>query len=456
MPLIGTGAMSSRLWWFGVCCGTADRCGTGKLLLSLAALIAALAMCDVKRAWGQYEFEGPPINYRRTAESNSVARLDRRIREGDVTLVPDATGSILKSLLEALDIPLSSQTLVFSKTSLQQGRINPHAPRAIYFNDDCYVGWVQGGIIEIAVMDDELGGVFYTMRDRDAQGEIFRDRGGCLGCHASGRTQQVPGFFVRSVPPDEDGRPRDIGLVSDHRSPFETRWGGWYVTGTHGTLRHRGNALALDPEDGEKIDTEPGANLVSLQGKLDTQLYLTPHSDIVALLVMEHQTQVQNLITAARYETIKAVTLDETMNRELGRPADYQSESTVRRIAKAGDKLVDYVLLRGEAPFGTKVAGTSGFAEEFAAKGVKDSRGRSLRELDLETRLFRYPCSYMIHSPALAKLPSPMLDYVRDRLKGILRGEIKNGDEAYLSEADRAAITEILTETGPEWLGMKG
>jgi len=403
----------------------------------------------------QYEFEGPPIRYRRTATANVVAQLDERIRVGETRLTPDDRGSLLPSLLRELDVPLSSQTLVFSKTSLQQSRISPKSPRAVYFNDDVYIGWVPGGLIEIAVMDDELGGVFYTLRDRDPGANLLRDRGGCLGCHSTGRTQQVPGFFVRSIPPDEDGRPRDIGLVSDHRSPFKTRWGGWYVTGTHGEMRHRGNAFALDPDDEESVDTESGANLVSLKDRFSTDRYLTPHSDLVALLVMEHQTQVQNAITAARYEAIKALDSDRVMNEALGRPADHRTDTTTRRIVKAGDRLVDHLLMRDDANFTAAVSGTSDFADEFASQGPLDSQGRGLRQLDLKSRLFRYRCSYLIHSTAITALPEPMLDHVRERFLGVLRGEDSSGDFDYLTAEERAEILAILTETGPDWLGLR-
>jgi hypothetical protein len=420
----------------------------------LLGLPAGLLGFTLSTAVAQYEFEGPPINYRDRAMQNSVARLDERIRAGEVELVQDENGSYLRSLLKELDIPLSSQTLVFSKTSLQQGRISPQSPRAVYFNDDCYIGWVPGGLIEIAVMDDKLGGVFYTLRDRDPSASLLRDRGGCLGCHSTGRTKQVPGFFVRSIPPDEEGRPRDIGYVSDHRSDFETRWGGWYVTGTHGTLRHRGNAFALDADNEELVDMEPGANLVSLSERFATDRYLTPHSDLVALMVMEHQSQMHNLITAANYETIKATDSDRTMNQALDRPADFQTESTVRRIHKAGDKLVEYLFMKDELQLKETVAGTSGYAEEFSARGPHDSQGRSLRQLDLGQRLFRYPCSFLIYSPALAALPEPMLAYVRDRIQAVLRGEDPSGSFGHLTAEDRQAITEILAETGPKWLGM--
>lgn len=409
-------------------------------------------LCIGVTARGEFDFERPPILYRTAPANNAVARLDEQLRSGQVRLTPDEQGSYLRSLLDALDIPVSSQTLVFSKTSLQQSRIGPQAPRAVYFNDDCYVAWVQGGVIELGVMDDHLGGVFYTLRNDGQAPVLRRDRGGCIACHASGRTQQVPGFFVRSVFPDTNGRPRDFGTVSDHRSPFDQRWGGWYVTGSHGHMRHLGNELATDPEDEAKLDVERGANLQSLEGKFPGHGYLSPHSDLIALMVMEHQSQMHNYITLAHYETVQALHSDQVMNEALDQPSDHRTETTTRRIEKAGEQLLEYLLFCDEAPLTAPIRGTAGFAEEFAQRGPFDSQGRSLRQLDLQTRMFRFPCSYLIYSPAFDSLPEPMMQYVRRRLLEVLRGEDTSDRYAHLSTQDREAILAILRETKPGWL----
>ncbi len=404
-------------------------------------------------ASAQFDFEGPPIRYRQAATDNAITRLEARLRSGETELVPDRNGDYLASLLAELEIPVSSQTLVFSKTSLQQSRIGPSMPRAIYFNDECYVGWVQGGVIEIGVVDERLGGIFYTYRGGTRNVSFNRDRGACLGCHATGKTQRVPGFLVRSIYPDAEGRARDLGFVTDHRSPFAERWGGWYVSGLHGSMRHLGNELALDPDDDEKIDVERGANRVTLDDHFDTSKYLTPHSDLIALLVMEHQSQMHNFITLARYETLRA--LDTGEPTAAAGDADPVpppvSDEAMRRIAAAGDRLIEFLLFCDEPRLTSPVSGTSGFDTEFAALGPFDSQDRSLRQFDLQTRLFRYPCSYLIYSPAFAALPEPMLDYVRGRLTEILRGEVSDDRFDHLSGEDRQAILEILTETMPSW-----
>lgn len=407
--------------------------------------VFALPMASAR---GQYYFDEQPINYRRAAESNPVARLEARLRAGEVQLRADERGSHLASVLELLDVPQSSQTLVFSKTSLQQGRISPQTPRAVYFNDECYVAWVQDGLIEIGVMDDRLGAVFYSIRDGARNATLNRDRGGCIACHSTNRTQKVPGFLVRSVYTAADGHPRDFGTTSDHRSPFSSRWGGWYVTGTHGHMRHLGNELATDPDDEEKLDAEKGANLLSLTDRFVGTRYLTPHSDLVALMVMEHQSQMHNFITLAHYETVLALDAQSKAKDSTDSIAD----QTRQRIEKAGDSLVEYLLFCNEDPLTSPVAGTSTFAEGFTARGPVDSQGRSLRQFDLQTRMFRYPCSYLIHSSAFDALPQPVADYVRTRVLDVLRGEDQSPAFSHLSAEARREILEILTETKPDWI----
>lgn len=427
------------------------------MLLGLVFTIPAFA---TPQALAQYSFDEEPIRYHRTTATDRVARLAAKMDSGEIKLGADDQGDYLAAVLKELEIPTSSQALVFSKTSLQVHRISPETPRAIYFNDDVYVGWVQDGyMIEFAAMDDSLGGVFYSMRLDGRSPRLSRDRGGCIACHASQRTARVPGFFIRSVYPRIDGRTRETGTVTDHRSPLESRWGGWYVTGTHGDLRHIGNAFADDPEDSERIDRESGANLTSLSDRVDMHPYLTPHSDIVALMVMEHQMQTQNYITLANFEARKALASDQEAkldnDKEAKRGDDQAiqslSKASEERIAIAGEKLVEYLLFCEEPNLPSPVEGTSAFTEEFASRGPVDSKGRGLRQFDLQTRLFRYPCSYLIYSSSFNALPKPMATYVRDRVLSVLRGEDKSDRFTHLAAEDRSAILGILTETKPDW-----
>ncbi|MCA9054073.1 MAG: hypothetical protein KDA75_09570 [Planctomycetaceae bacterium] len=429
-----------------------SKCSLVRLLtlgyLSLAGALAA------SPASAQLEFERPPIDYHERPSQDPVASLQTRIDSGDATLAWDEQHGYLPAVLSALGIDPASQMLVFSKTSFQLQRIRPETPRAVYFNDDAYVGWVQrGDVVEVSAVDPELGAVFYTLaQERVAQPQFLRDKGQCLTCHASSRTQGVPGHLVRSVFADERGQPQ-LGsgtFTIDHTSPFEKRWGGWYVTGTHGAMRHMGNVLSKSRTHPEDLDREAGANVTDLAPHLHVDPYLRPTSDIVALMVLEHQSQMHNFLTRASYEARHAAHLDGIMNEALDRDPDYQSESTQRRIASAGDKLLEYMLFSGEFALIAPVAGVSGFADHFARQGPRDSQGRSLRDFDLTTRLMKYPCSFLIYSPAFRTLPPTVHDYVVGRLEKVLSGEDQSAEFAHLTPEDRRAIREILDETAPD------
>lgn len=414
----------------------------------------ALTFCRVAAA--QLEFEGAPINYESAPVDDRVSQLQDQLDSGEASLEWDEKHGWLPSVLKQLDVPQSSQLLVFSKTSLQLRRIMPSRPRALYYSDDTYIGWVQrGDVVEVSTVDPKLGAIFYTLKQQMTESPKFvRDRGQCLICHASSRTKGVPGHLVRSVYPSRDGQPHfGLGTITtDHSTPFEKRFGGWYVTGKHGDMRHLGNAIA-DDNRRDPIDPEPGANLESLSQLVRTAPYLQPGSDLVSLMVLEHQSQMHNFIARASFETRRAKYHDDVMNKALKRADDYISESTGRRINSAAEKLVEFLLFSDEFRLTSPVAGTSDFAREFSARGPRDSKGRSLRDFDLQTRMYRYPCSFLIHSEAFDALPAPMLDVVYGRLIEILNASPESIDDdarfEHLSPADRIAIREILLETKP-------
>ena len=423
--------------------------------LSVALSFSLLALLS-DSASAQFDFEKPPINYGEAESHDRIAELAQKIEKGDVQFTYDASHGWLPDVLKHLKVSPQSQVLVFSKTSLQLHKISPRTPRALYFSDDVYVGWCQqGDVVELAATDAELGAVFYTMdQDSEAPPRIVRDRGQCLTCHATTRTQSVPGYLIRSVYPDINGRPRTgtRTYVTDHASPFEQRWGGWYVTGSHGDMRHLGNVRASDRQDPEVMDVDAGANKSSLDQLISTKPYLTEHSDLVALLVLEHQTQMHNLIARAAMESRAASHYDRGINEALGRPMETVSESTTRRIASASEALVRYMLFADEAELSQPVSGTSLFAEQFAASEKRDSQGRSLRQLDLSRRLLKFPCSYLIYSEAFDRLPPPVMQYVQQRVTEILTAEVAPKGYEGLSSTERIAIAEILRETKPGFL----
>ncbi len=413
--------------------------------------VVVLVLWHACVAAGQDEFERPPISYSTATPDNCVSDLQARLDAGEFRLTYDARHGYLLDLLRGLQVPVDSQVLVFSKTSFQIRRISPRTPRAIYFNDDVYVGYCQSGdVIEVSVADPLLGAVFYTVdQDPGERPRFVRRVDDCLVCHSSSRTGGVPGHLVRSLYVDVTGSPilSSGSRIVDHTTPFSQRWGGWYVTGTHGRQTHLGNLIISGRRLTEPVDNSAGQNLTRLDTYIDVDRYLTPHSDLVALMVLEHQTLVHNRITKASYATRQALAYEEMMNRVLENPPGTRLESTTRRIQSAGDKLVEALLFVGEAPLTEPVRGTSGFAQRFAQAGPHDSKGRSLRDLDLRRRLLRYPCSYLIYSDAFERLPSQMHDYVWKRLGEILSGGDTSDKFAHLSAADRRAIREILSET---------
>lgn len=428
-----------------------------KCLIVATALYLSVASPGTARLPAQDEFDREPINYSAATPENCASRLEARLEVGEAKLEYDERLGYLPSILKELAVPVSSQMLVFTKTSLQRQRIAPRTPRAIYFNDEAYIGFCQkGDVMEISAVDPKLGTVFYTLDQKPAEKpRLIRQGDSCLICHASNNTLGVPGHVVRSVFSDRGGYPiLSSGTYRiDHTSPLETRWGGWYVTGTHGNQKHLGNCTFTERDEKRTPDPKTAFNVTDLSDRFDCSRYLSPHSDIVALMVLEHQTQTHNYLTKANFVAQQAMHAQRQLNKELGQPLDQHWESTTSRIRSAGDPLVRYLLMCDEAPLTGKLTGTTSFATEFSAKGPRDSKGRSLRDLDLEKRLFRYPCSYLIYSPSFAQLPPEMSEYVLQRMYDILSGTGKSEEFAHLSAEDRRAILEILRETMPSLPG---
>jgi hypothetical protein len=407
-------------------------------------------------AWGEFggsyvvPLDHSAIQYAELPVHDPVARLQQRIAAGEVKLEYSQNHGFLPAVLEALGVPKESQVLVFSKTSFQAPRIAPRLPRAIYFNDAVSVGWVRGGdVLELAAVDPKQGVIFYTMEQDSSSPPRFERRDTCLQCHHSGVTVGVPGLLVRSVYPEPTGMPlfQAGSFSTDHRSPLHERWGGWYVSGTHGKQTHMGNAVVRDRQRPGVLDSRDAQNVTELANYFDTGAYLTPHSDIVALLMFEHQVRMTNLITRVGWEARIAIHDDAVISKALGRPENELGESALRRIHDAAEELLEYMLFTNEAPLADPVAGVSGLAESFAKDAPKDSKGRSLRDLDLRTRLLRYPCSYLIYTESFDGMPSVVRDRVYRRLWQVLNGEDSSEKFANLSKDDRTAILEILRET---------
>ena len=415
----------------------------------VVALVSASLVSVLAQRGGVFRAsrDHPAIEYTTGPLDNPVSRLNERLRDGSVRLDFDGPAGTLRSVLDALDIPVESQLTVFSKTSFQASLIEPDNPRAIYFTDDVAAAWVRNGtVIEVAAQDRRQGVAFYTLDLAPAEVPQFARQEHCLSCHLSWDTLGVPGLQVQSVAPFGP-RAYATGFVSDHRSRLEDRWGGWYVTGTHGGVAHMGNVEVTDVADPQATVGKVPPDLASLEGVFDLDGYLTPHSDIAALMVLEHQAHMTNLIIRIGWETRRILYRAEQAPSVGGSAVEPAFLDVIR---EAASELVDYLLFVDELPLRLPIEGTSGFADLFSTRGVKDSRGRSLHQLDLERRLLRYPCSYMIYTEAFDALPDLAKSAVYERMWEILSGSDTSDRYAGLTRSDRQAVVEILRETKPD------
>jgi len=422
----------------------------------LSLIMAGFTMLSLPAAYpiaAEDDFERPPIDYSASAPDNAIERLQRRLDAGDATLASDGQTGYLKSVLDALGVPVSSQTLVFSKTSLQQQHIRPGNPRALYFNDDVYIGYVRSGdVVEVSVADPKLGTVFYTLDQAAVERPRFvRQTDDCLICHGGSQTRGIPGHVIRSVYPDASGQPLfSAGSYRvDHSTPHEQRWGGWYVTGRHGAATHLGNITYRSRPDGDAADDTSGLNVDDVSERFHSEGYLTPHSDLVALTMLAHQAHGHNVLTRASFDARAALHREAALNRELGEPEGHRWPSTDTVLDAAAAAVVECFLMCDETPLSAPIRGTTDFAAEFAAAGPADPQGRSLRDLDLETRLFRHPCSFLIYTASFDTLPDEVRGRFWAKMDAALAGEDQSGKFAHLSAADRTAIREILAATKP-------
>jgi hypothetical protein len=431
------------------------------LVLMPAAALAASAVWLLRpahaqiavRNQGYVPFSDAPINYRSNDLHDPVANLQKRLDAGQAMLAFDDRQGYLKSALQQLNIPVSSQTLVFSKTSFQYKKIAPQTPRALYFNDDVYIGFVHDGkALEVVSFDPVQGAIFYLLDARKVEKPVFqRAELDCTQCHIAPATRDVPGVLLRSIFPSATGTQmmKSTSFVTGQDSPLKDRWGGWYVTGTSGRQQHMGNVIVEDRDHPELLDRTAGTNIAHLTGRFDKSIYLTADSDIVAHMVLAHQTQMHNLITETNYKTRIAL-YDEQQKNERAANASLGStisESARKQFEEPAEALVEYMLFANEVPLTDRIRGTSGFARQFAAIGPRDSRGRSLRDFDLRTRIFKYPCSYLIYSESFDALPEPAKQYVYHRLLQVLTGQDRSPAFVRLSHRDRRNILEILLAT---------
>ena len=407
----------------------------------VAALAYAATVASRVGAGGQLpetffdERSAPAIAYATQQPNDPVARLNDRLAAGSAAALSYEPGSgYLRAVLTALAIPVESQLATFAKASVQAPIISPANPRTLFFNDNVVVGWPRGGFIEAASIDPQLGVVFYVLDQREPSAPRFQRASMCTSCHVSlEATLGVPGLLLRSEAVLADGRTmRQLGFdVVDHRLPFAKRWGGWYVTGRSVSVPSLANVMLNEPIDADFVEMPATIPLATLKGTFDTDAYLSQYSDVAALMVFDHQVHMTNLLARMSWEA---------------RAAEGQPDAAMLVDAVARE-VVDYMLFVDEAPLTGHVEGSSGFAEWFSARGPADTRGRSLRQLDLNQRLLRYPCSYMIYSDTFDGLPRLAREAIYRRMHTVLSGEDQTARYARLTAADRRAIIEILRET---------
>ncbi len=434
------------------------------MVLSLTKQIAAACFASLSFgaalafAQNPRDYEQPPINYSRSEPRDEITRLLARVKAAQVIL-KGSDREILRAVLRELHIPIESQLVVFSKTSLQAGLIRPTTPRALYFSDSVYVGWVPGGLIEVAATDPQLGPVFYSFDPSDAREgtRTFVREDSCLRCHAGPLTREVPGLVARSVFATAAGEPlfRHGTEVVDDTTPFDHRWGGWYVTGYTGTSSHRGNTFAS--ENGNELVFSPtDERPQELAKQFDTTRYLAPTSDIVALLVFEHQLAMHNSLTRAGHSARRMLEYQRALQKSLGDPfTDEPSYDSVKSVfAGATEDVLDHLLFREAAPLPENIGGGEAFRRAFATEARRSAKGDALKDLSLRGRLFANRCSFLIYSDSFAALPAPLKTRILDGLQAALRDDAPAKSRyAYLEPDEKSRIREILRETLPEAKG---
>jgi len=357
------------------------------------------------------------IRYEQAATTDPVALLEKRLEKGEVKLAYDPRWGYLPALLKQFGIRADSQLLVYSPTSLQARLISRHSPRALYFNDSVAVGFVHtSDVLELASFDPRNGVIFYTLDSDETAKPSFGRRDDCLRCHQGPQTLGVPGLMISSVIGSQNS-PHGSAYETDQRVAFEKRWGGWFVTGVPVGLKHLGASIPEDAAEG-----------------FDPAAFLAPTSDVVALMTLEHQARMANLITRIGWDTRIA-------------EADGKLESSKQDLDFDYSEMVEYMMFADEVPLPRPIAGDSAYAKSFAQLGPRDKQGRSLRDFDLKTHVFRYPLSYMIYSEAFDTLPALAKDQIYRRVYDVLTG--KNTDEHYagISAADRQAVIQIVAGT---------
>lgn len=407
--------------------------------MKLFAWLPLLLLAAAPVAAGDYrDFDQPPHNYWKKTPKDRFSRWMTDVQAGKVELDYSSEKAFVASTLKSLDIPASSQMLLFSTTSLQLSLITPSRPRALFFNEDVYLGWVQGGKIEIVSVDPDLGGVFYIFDiPRNGQSPRPERATRCMNCHAREDTGYVPGLVVKSVIPGVRGGSLESFRQeqSGHGIPLNQRFGGWYLTGTGGFTNHLANFFgSLSPQGIQRQYVQPGVTF-------SFDRYLAAHSDLLPQLIHEHQVGFVNRAAEATYRTRTA----------LADGKGKLSPADAKMLDQQARAFTRYMLFADEVPLPPGgVKGDEDFKRDFASVRRLGPGGVSLKDFDLRTRLFKHRCSPMIYSLAFQGLPPEMKQRVFIRLAQALDPAKPDAEYAYLPAAEKQAIRGILKATLPE------
>ena len=411
--------------------------------------VGAILLLIADRGCGQTTdlWDLPPVRYSDSQASDPMTQWAREMEEGKGPV--DLSGlELLNHVLRRLEVPVESQILVFSKTSKQNSLIHPDTPRALFFHENAYVGYVPGGDVEVITHDPMLGAVFYlvTSGKSGSPPNVRRDTSSCVSCHGGGRTEGVPGVLIRSVFPDGDGQPiATLGSFDiDARTPVAERWGGYYVTG-RSSLPHLGNRTFAPST--QRIMPDAAVELETLRHTIPTRRYPRETSDIVALMVLEHQCRVHNLISHAALQYRRFAWLQAALDPQAD-PDDGDAGRIAERSAK---EIVAALLFRDEADLGDGVEGDPAFQEAFSRRFPKSKSGKSLADFHLQSRMFKNRCSYMIYSHVFSTAPARIQEAVIRELRRILVAPEVPADFSHITSSERKRIVEILEDTHPAW-----
>lgn len=382
------------------------------------------------------DLEAPEHDYWNRPLKDPFTLLKDDLEQGKLNLDESSEKAYLESLLKALRIPVSTQMVVYSTTSLQLSLISPRTPRSIYFNEDLYLGYVQGGRIEIVSIDPEIGGIFYIFDiPRNGARPVAERSERCMKCHADEDTHEVPGVVIKSVIPGPTGGSLESyrRRLSGHEIPISDRFGGWHVTGADDVKPHWGNLTGrFTPEGIVTTPLPPGQ-------QFNWDVFPVATSDLLAHLLHEHQAGFVNRVVQAHYRLRTALKDGNGRLRSEDRPM----------INEQVEELTRYLLFAGEAPLPAAFAGDSRLKDEFLATRRVSKAGDSLKDFDLETHLFRNRCSYMIYSPMFQSLPEGFKKLLYSRIAKALAPSPSDPEFSHLPNPEKGRIKAILNETLP-------